>query len=550
MLGARFQALVRSVLNSVSIRMTARLLTLGRLALEIDGEIARGPVAQRRRLALLALLASAREAGLSREKIVGLLWAEHSPANARRILSEAIYVVRRAVGEVIVAGGLDDLQLDSALLRSDVAEFRYARAQGRLDEAAELYVGDFLEGFRLDDAAPFERWADGERSRLRSEFAAILEKIAEQASSAGRLDEAVHRWQRLAAHDPYNARFAMGLMEAMTAAGEPTSAIRHAAVHATLMREELELPSDSAVEALAERIKADLGTRPQPLRAARAAPQSGDEIDRVSSIQGLQILRALGQGRSAEVLLARDTTLGRLVAVKRLRPELVQDPTARSRFEREMRTIARIDHPNVAAIYQVGQLPDGSPYFVLPYIESGTLEDRLHAIGRLDATDTRVVLRQLASALAAAHRKGVIHRDVRPANILYDPTEPRALLTDFGIAGLRETFDLEAVRLTKPHERLGLPAYASPEQIQGHPVDDRTDVYSLGVTGYQMLAGRLPFEDSDPAALAIAHVESEPPPLAAVAPDAPAELNTLVSRCLNKKPLHRPSAADIARVLS
>lgn len=258
-----------------------------------------------------------------------------------------------------------------------------------------------------------------------------------------------------------------------------------------------------------------------------------------------ELLRPLGTGQLGVVYLARETALQRLVAVKLPRPELAADPLVRRRFEREGRAAARLTHPNIAAIHRVGCLDDGTPYLVMSYYEGQTLADALDAVGPL-AQDTAIdVLTQLASALAAAHAQHVIHRDVRPGNVIWQPEAGRAVLTDFGLAGILETGSEAVTRLTDPGEVIGDPGYASPEQLLGEPVTPTTDVYGLGILGYEVLTREKPYRATSPGESAAAHLHQAPRNLAELLPGVDPRLATLLEHCLAKRPERRPRAGEL-----
>src|SRR5687767_2169327 len=192
------------------------------------------------------------------------------------------------------------------------------------------------------------------------------------------------------------------------------------------------------------------------------------------------------------VYLARDPALRRLVAVKVLRDELAAGDVARRRFEREAQSAARISHPNVTTIYRTGKLPDDVPFIVMEYIDGRTLADLLAAKGAFDVTETRRVIVSVASALAAAHRKGIVHRHVQASNVMVENETARVVLMDFGIAALLQTGTEQDPKLTMSGERLGDTLRMSPEQKRGEPVTQQSDVFCLGVLAYEMLTGSVP----------------------------------------------------------
>jgi serine/threonine protein kinase len=259
-----------------------------------------------------------------------------------------------------------------------------------------------------------------------------------------------------------------------------------------------------------------------------------------------EFIRPLGEGTVAHVVLARETELKRLVAIKIPRREIAQDETARRRFEREALSAARLTHPNIVSVFRVGHLPDGTPYLVMRYVEGRTLEDVLRSEGSLSEPEARAILLQLASALAEAHGKGIIHRDLRPANVVWTRESGQAVLMDFGLAAIVESGSEAHARLTQTGQRLGDFEHMSPEQFRDEPITPATDLYSLGVLGYEVLTGSGPYRVTSKAQLAFAHLNDAPRWLPHVSP----ELAQLLEACLAKKPVHRPAAADVMRRLS
>jgi serine/threonine-protein kinase len=171
----------------------------------------------------------------------------------------------------------------------------------------------------------------------------------------------------------------------------------------------------------------------------------------------------------------------------------VQDSTARRRFEREASSAAALIHPNIASVYRVGHLRDGTPFIVMRYAEGRTLEDVLRSTGPLDEATVRTILLQLASALVEAHRKGVIHRDVRPGNVVWTRETGEAVLMDFGLAAVIESGSVVHTRLTRTGQQLGSLEYMSPEQFRQERVTPATDIYSLGILAYELLTGQGPY---------------------------------------------------------
>jgi serine/threonine-protein kinase len=263
-----------------------------------------------------------------------------------------------------------------------------------------------------------------------------------------------------------------------------------------------------------------------------------------------EIVRELGRGAVATVYLARDRMLGVLVAIKVLNPSRATDETTRRRFEREARAAASLsEHPNVVAVHRFGRLSDETPYLVMQYVRGRTMEERIKAEGRLSAAEARKVLLEVASALQVAHARGFVHRDVRPGNVLWDEDHKRALLTDFGIAAILASGGEEVTRLTRTGQLLGDPRYLSPEQLEDKDVTEHADIYQLGALGYELLTGEGPYDARSNADWIVAHLSKEPRDLKKMRPDVDPDLADLLRRCLNRTPLHRPSAADVVRLL-
>ncbi len=254
----------------------------------------------------------------------------------------------------------------------------------------------------------------------------------------------------------------------------------------------------------------------------------------------------IGRGGFAEVFEAEDSRLKRRVAIKVLRPDLGVTAELLERFQREARAIAALRHPNVMEIYTVGET-DGVAYFVMPYIDGESLEDCLAREGALELDEARRILCQAAAALDAAHRAGTVHRDVKPDNILLEGETRRVLIADFGIA---KALEREEASITHSGMFVGTPQYMSPEQATGDPLDHRSDVYSLGVVAFRMVAGRLPFEAHNLQALVAKHLTEAPPPLWTLRPDCPERMARVVDRCLAKDPGDRwESLAEMVEVV-
>ena len=285
---------------------------------------------------------------------------------------------------------------------------------------------------------------------------------------------------------------------------------------------------------------------PDPVSSSSDA-ELREHVQRVLS-QHYEVDQEIGRGGMGIVYRAKDMRLKRQVAVKILPPELAFRSEIRSRFLREAETAAQLSHPNIVPIYSVDER-EGLVYFIMGYIDGGNLAVRLNERGTLDGETTRRILREVADALAYAHARNVVHRDIKPDNILLRSDDGRAMVTDFGIA--RAVSEGADSRLTATGMAIGTPAYMSPEQAAGErEIDGRSDLYSLGVVGYQMLAGVPPFNANSTPALLVKHLSETPVPVRDRAPATPDDLGRGIMLLLEKDPANRfPSAAAFVTAL-
>lgn len=265
----------------------------------------------------------------------------------------------------------------------------------------------------------------------------------------------------------------------------------------------------------------------------------------------LVLLDQIGQGGMGIVYLARDPALKRLVVVKVLAPALAHDDHARKRFAREAESTAAVSHPNVINIYQVGELPkSGTSYFVMQHVDGPTLAEEFSGGTPVPESRARRIIGEIASALAAAHSRGVVHRDIKPSNIMLDRETDHVIVLDFGIsAALSRERRAMDTKLTAEGSPIGTPQYMSPEQAASERVTDRTDVYSLGVVAFELLVGSPPFEETTPMAIIAAHINRKPPSVSDLRPTVDAQFAALIDSCLAKEATARPSTEHLVRVL-
>ena len=512
-----------------------QLETFGGLTLT-DGS-GRQVVTQRRRLALLALVASGGERGTPRDKVLACLWPERPPDAARHALEQLLYSLRRQL-PLDTLRGLDRLQLDAATIRIDLVEFSRRLAEGDYAGAVAVYRGPFLDGFFLGGPQEFDRWVESERSQLAARHTEALRALAAEAEVSGHRTAEIDLKRRLAAVDPLAERAATDLIRSLAAAGDWGGAVRAAREFTGRVREELPGVPVRNLERLVERLREE-----SILAADEDASVDGDP-------RRYRIERELGQGTVATVYLARDRRYDRPVALKLLRPELATAADAR-RFRREIRILAHLYHPHILPLYDSGVMPAGADrpgmFYVMPYVRGESLRQRLSRDATLPLGEALTIACGVADALAYAHGQGVVHRDIRPENILLETGQ--ALVADFGIASVLE--GTIGDRLSASGIVLGAASYSSPEQARGERVlDGRTDIYALGCVLYEMLTGEPPFTGATRAAILARHLSGAVPPLRTVCADLPIGVERAVLRALAKQPEERfATAGEMAAAL-
>src|SRR6476660_6679438 len=273
--------------------------------------------------------------------------------------------------------------------------------------------------------------------------------------------------------------------------------------------------------------------RPLPARLAQA-------LGEAYTLEG-----EIGRGGMGVVYRARDERLQRRVAIKVLPPELAFQKDIRERFTREAQTAAKLSHPHIVPIHTVGE-GQGLVYFVMGYVDGESVAGRIRRRGRLPVDEARRIMSEAADALSAAHALSIIHRDIKPDNILLEGPRGRVMVTDFGIA--KALSSTSGATLTGAGVAIGTPAFMSPEQAAGErDIDGRSDVYSLGVVSYQMLTGELPFTAPTVAGILMKQITEPAPDLRTRRPEVPEDLALAVSRCLEKDPENRWPSADALR---
>ena len=272
-----------------------------------------------------------------------------------------------------------------------------------------------------------------------------------------------------------------------------------------------------------------------------SSPRMKDTLERLrAALSGqYEIEREIGSGGMATVYLAKDVKHDRRVAIKVLRPELAA-ALGPDRFPREIKIVAQLQHPHVLPLHDSGE-SDGFLYYVMPYVDGESLRDKLDRDGELPIHDAIRILREVVDALAHAHAHGVMHRDIKPDNVMLSGRH--AMVMDFGVA--KALSDAGGEKLTTVGVAVGTPLYMSPEQAtaQGH-LDQRSDIYAVGVLGFELLTGQPPFHERNARAVLSAHVLEKPPNVTSIRPSVSPGLANLIARCLEKKPADRWQSAE------
>ena len=497
-----------------------QVCVLGSVAVRIDGvEVDLGP-RQRR---LLAALAMSNGLVVSNDRLADIVWAGAPPDGAEKTLRSYMTRLRRTLGsddgrivfrepgyvieltnDELDSASFDD-ELDRALRHLRTADV--AAAHELLETAVGRWRGPAYAGFAD------EEWARPECVRLEERLVDAREALIEAKLASGLHDEAAADAESLAQAAPLRGRPRELLMRAMYAGGRQAEALRVYASFRRHLIDETGLDPSEEITQLEHRI-------------ARGDPSLGT---RVTPLRGYELGERIGEGAFAVVHRAVQPGIERDVAIKIIRSELADRPDFIRRFEFEARTVARIEHPNVVALYDFWREP-GAAYLVMRLLLGGTVEQAVWSRGPYSREETMRLLDDVGGALEAAHRAGVVHRDVRPGNLLLD-TEGTTYLADFGIALPTAAIDDLPTRS---------PAYAAPEVLRGEPAGAAGDVFGLGVTMFEVLAGRLPFADTLDRRQLVRRQLSDPlPSLRALRTDLPAGVDDVLARATAKTPGER-----------
>jgi len=549
------------------------LLTLGGASIRHNGAELTGLTAHKQKVALISYIAA--ESPVARDNLLGLFWPEKPDDKARHSLSQVLYALRKELGEECVTTKGDQIELSDKVW-VDVKQLEAAGQGERWEEVVELYRGPFLDRFHMPEVHGFEDWQSRTRAWVGNLARKGFSNVVAARSSAGDTKGALDVAWRWAKQEPLDDEAQHALVALLALSGDRLRALEQYDAYRARMARELEVEPLPETVAMIEAIRKGalpqsplLGEAPLASTSQQAvemrgpvtpSPEAAVEIAATADIEQLlrdelaprlEIVKKIGSSSTSDVYLAQEPALKRRsVAVKVFSPKLAADRRARMRFEREVEAVASLTHPNIAALLWADSLSSGLPYFVMQYIEGRSLADKLRVEGRLSNDEARQLLTQLASALATAHRRGIVHRDVQPANILCDEESGRCLLTDFGIAAILATAEERPLKITDTGERIGDPLWMSPEQVKAEGVSERSDIYGLGLLGYQLLAEESPYVWETRQELYAAHVNQPPRKLSELRVDVDRDLEQLLEQCLAKEPRKRPSASRVARELS
>ena len=528
-------------------------LILGPLEVSDDGrKLALGGPKQRAVLAHLILRANR---VVPAELLIDGLWGEEPPESARTTLQTYVYRLRKVLGDGRLEGRDGGYVLAAAPGEIDAARFEALVKQGKAQvasdpSAAAGTLSDALSLWRADALADVteEPSLRGEAARLEELRLSATEHRVSAEIAMGGHSTVVPELELLTARYPLRERMWANLMLALYRSGRQAEALSTFERARRVLVEELGADPSPELQRLHERIldgDPALGT---PARGAAGPPAPRIRSSRLdlqpgTEVAGYRIERTLGRGGMSVVYLAEHDWLQRKVALKVLAPQLAEDERFRERFVRESRLAASLDHPNVIPIYEAGA-SGGDLFIAMRYVEGTDLRSLLHEGGALEPARALAIVRQVAAALDAAHEQGLVHRDVKPGNVLLarqrgSEAGEHVYLSDFGLTK-RSASDSG---ITGTGQFVGTLDYAAPEQFKGGTLDARTDVYSLGCVLFECLTGRPPFVSENDAGLMYAHLQQPPPSATAVEPELVGGIDEVLATAMAKAPPDRYPAA-------
>ena len=521
------------------------LRAFGGLSLHGPQGIVTGAAAQRRKLALLSMLAAAGERGMSRDRLIAILWPESDAAHARHVLTQTLSALRRELRSEELVLGSADLRLNATIIGSDLAQFDARVRENDRARAVSLYAGPFLDGVHLTGAPEFEQWVDEQRAQFHRRVAEALEGLARGEEEKGDHVAAARWWQQRVALDPLDSAVAYQYMISLVNAGDRAGALNHARVHNELLRVEVGVEADGAIRDLEKRLRSEANpqqtpTAPNTSEATDREHRSSADVSRLRAVAArYEIDCEIGRTAMTSVFLARSKLDHGPVELKAFAPaaaSIFENPTA----VEELKGLERVTHLHIVPLIDSG-VASGIAYYVTRAIGGETLRSRLKREGPLPIHDALNIAVQIADALAAAHAEGVVHLDVKPRTILL--TSTGALLTDVGVAHLINKFSVMGEGRTTV--AIGSPAYMSPEHAAGDDrLDARSDIYSLACVLYEMLTGEPPFTGRTAGAVLAKRWTQPVPALTTMREHVSPSLERHIQRALARTPADR--FADVA----
>jgi DNA-binding SARP family transcriptional activator len=534
-----------------------QFLILGPLEVSDGGrKLALGGPKQRAVLAHLILRANR---VVPADLLIDGLWGEEPPESARNTLQTYVYRLRKVLGDGRLEGRDGGYVLTATPGEIDAERFEALVKQGRAEVAtdpgaAAATLSDALSLWRADALADVteEPSLRGEAARLEElRLSATEHRVAAQIAMGGH-SAVVPELESLTARYPLRERLWANLMLALYRSGRQAEALSTFERARQVLADELGADPSPELQRLHDQILHRAPELESPAPGAQAHEGPSIETTRVdlqpgTGFAGYRIEGVLGRGGMSVVYLADHERLQRKVALKVLAPQLAQDERFRERFERESRLAAAIEHPNVIPIYEAGGSA-GELFIAMRYVEGTDLRSVLQE-GPLDAARAITIVQQIGAALDAAHEQGLVHRDVKPGNVLLarkrasEPGE-HVYLSDFGLTK-RSASDSG---ITGTGQFVGTLDYAAPEQFEGGTPDARTDVYSLGCVLFECLTGSPPFSSESDAGLMYAHLQQPPPSVSSERPDLPPGVDRVIAKAMAKAPIDRyPTAGELAQ---
>jgi len=517
---------------------------LGEFQARLDGQPI--PSFQTRKVQALLIYLVAEPEKHQRESLLDLMWPGMPDRSARHNLRQVLYYLRSAIPDLNSNQDRDENKVPflltnrqmihlnpKAAVKVDAAQFESLvngvqthehinvltcqTCLAKLEKAIDLYQGDFLVDFYLDDSNTYEDWAQVTREAYRRKVLDALELLTAAATRQGEYPKAQALAKRQLEIDNLRENASRQLMEALALSGHREEALAVYENCRRLLAEELSMEPTNQTTEMAEKIQAGDLSFDTPL---------------TQGVRGYELKEEIGAGSFGAIHRAYQSAIDREVAVKVIRRRYANDPEFIRRFEDEAQTVARLEHPFIVPLYDYWRDPDGA-YLVMRYLRGGSLLSALET-NPWDIEKASQMLDQVASALSAAHHQGIIHRDIKPANILLDETG-NAYLSDFGIAKV-----LGAYRgLTAAGAVMGTPDYISPEQILNEQVGPQSDIYSLGAVLFETLTGEKPYGDSSVANLIYKQLNDPFPLVNTSRPDLPPQIDQVIQKATAKRPADR-----------